>query len=59
MQQHQRGGAGGDGVGDALAGMALLSKGSRLSVQPVREDEFTAVLQLEAVAPGAEVTTPE
>ena len=29
-----------------LAGMELLRKGSRLSVQPVRKEEFDAVLQL-------------
>jgi len=32
----------------ALAKMELLRKGSRLSVQPVREDEFEIVLQLAA-----------
>jgi predicted RNA-binding protein with PUA-like domain len=37
----------------ALAGMELLRRGSRLSVQPVKKAEFEAVLRLAGTAEGA------
>lgn len=37
----------------ALAGMELLRRGSRLSVQPVKKAEFEAVLRLAGMAEGA------
>lgn len=36
----------------ALAGMELLRKGSRLSVQPVTDDEWRAVLELAGIKPA-------
>lgn len=41
---------------DTLAGMELLRKGSRLSVQPVSAAEWDAILTLAGVGPGAALT---
>jgi predicted RNA-binding protein with PUA-like domain len=41
---------------DALSGMELLRKGSRLSVQPVSATEWEAVLRLAGVGPRAATT---
>ena len=43
----------------ALAGMELLRKGSRLSVQPVRTSEWDAVLRLAGIALRAVPSRPE
>lgn len=41
-----------------LDGMELLRKGSRLSVQPVREQEWHAIMELAGVATAAASTRP-
>lgn len=43
---------------EALAGMELLRKGSRLSIQPVRDDEWAAVLSLANLTHDLAPSTP-